>query len=202
MDLPVPQQMFDHCLNYLKGWFTPHCLDFDMLPSPSIDNTCLPYGGRVLHLDSTGKYRLGHKGIAVPIFAHQGFLDYDVANPGGVATSPHGWGATSPTGKQSGLVALGPFELVTTEFYQTDGVTYAPNDLLKAPTEDQVTGADKSTAGKLYKTKAWPGGNGSAFTIGTDATCAQVSRGVMPRDYNHRVNSLAFWTHFVIAPTN
>jgi hypothetical protein len=193
MTYTAPQQMFAHCLNYLKGWFEAAALDFAAKLSSTVDNTATPYGGRVLHLNSSGAFEMGAKGIQMPIFAHQGWLENDVANYGGAATSPYGWQSIAPTGVQSGLVAKGAYELATTEFYQADGVAYAPNDLLKAPTEDQITGADKSAAGMLFGRKYWPGGGNATFTLGTDSFCGQVSRGIMPPEYNHRTPALALW---------
>ena len=187
------QMMFDNALGYLKGWFSPTALDYEPTKlSPNVTVDPVP-GGRCLHLeDESGLFALGCKAHRMPIFGHQGSNANDVANPG-PASSAHTWYAIAPTGVMSGLVATGAYELATTEYHKGDGVTYKCNDKLHAPTEDQITGDDKTAAGKLHNRKYWPGGGNGALTPGTDQICGLVSRGILAPEYNNRVLQLAFW---------
>ena len=94
----------------------------------------------------------------------------------------------------SGLVAVMGLELETTEFDQT--VTYAYNDILHSPTDDQITGAtQKLQAGMLFKTKNWGGGGGGALTLYPDAICGVVSIPMYVNSLNQ--NALAFWPVFL-----
>jgi hypothetical protein len=183
--MPTSEQMFEHCIDELKGWPFESAVDFDAHLSPSV--TVEPiYGGSVVHLNANGQFELGCKGTQMAIFLLNRSDDYDVANPGG-----NNWVAISPTGKMSGLVACGGYELETTEFEQAVGLDYLPNDPLHSPTEDQITGTDKTMAGKLFKRRGWAGGGGGALVPGTDAICAVVSR----RNHinHHRVPVVTFW---------
>lgn len=206
MPVPAPSQIFSHCLDYLKGWYHPHAVDFVGKIDPATDPTAQPVsGGRVVHVASNtvgqapngqsqvlSLFQLGAVGTQMAIFLIQGQTDYDVSNPGAGQTDPYGWTPVAPVGFQSGLVACGAYELSTTEYDQTAGVVYNPNDVLHAPTASQITtGTDFSAAGKLFKLKNWPGGNAGAITPYTDAVCAVVSRGAF---VNHnRQGTLAFW---------
>jgi hypothetical protein len=87
--------------------------------------------------------------------------------------------------------AVGAYEFQTTEFDQTDGVVYAPNDALHSPTEAQITGSDKSAAGFLFNKRNWPGGNNGAITQYVDHVCGIVSRGAVAN--HHRQQVITFW---------
>lgn len=180
------EQMFDHALEYLKGWPMGEPLDFDAKASADVVGSI--YAGKVVHVNASGEFELGAKGFQMPIFLHQNSDDHDVANDGGGR-----WYAIAPTGKMSGVVATGGYELETSEFLTS--ATYAPNDKLKSPTEDQVTGGSEDDAGKLYKTKAWTGGGGGALTLYTDTICGCVSRAKYVNQ--HGVSMLPFWPVFL-----
>lgn len=183
--MPAPMMMFEHCLDELKGWPDEAAVDFDghLSPNVSVDPV---FGGTCVHLNQQGQFELGAKGTHMPIFLLQGSQEFDVANPGG-----SNWIAINPTGKMSGLVAIGGYELETTEFEQAAGLIYFPNDVLHAPTEDQITGPNKVMAGKLFKRNAWNGAPGTALNPAVHNICGVVSR--MNHINHHRVPVLSFW---------
>jgi hypothetical protein len=190
--MPAPMQMFEHCLDELKGWPDESAVDFDAHLSPNVSVDPV-FGGTVVHVNQQGQFELGAKGTQMPIFLLQGSHEFDVSNPGG--NTAYGWTAINPTGKMSGLVAIGGYELETTEFEQATGLHYYPNDILHAPTEDEITGPNKVMAGKLFKRKAWNGAPGTALAVYTNHVCALVSR----RDHlnHHRVPVVTFWPVFI-----
>lgn len=184
--MPAPTMPFDHALDFLKGWPSQTALDTDAKLSSSVSATAKPvYGGRVVHKNNADEFELGAKLNQMPIFLIQGSEDFDVSNQG------TDWVAIAPTGVMSGLVATGGFELQSTEF---NDVAYNVNDFLHAPTEDQITGTDKSAAGKLYNTLAWPGGGGGAVAFPTHNICGVVSK--VPALNHHRRKVISFWTVF------
>jgi hypothetical protein len=189
--MAAPTQMFTHALDHLKGWPSPSAVDFVAKLSANVTVPDSAYGGRVVHLNNSKEFELGAKVTQMPIFLIQGSNEFDVANPGDGASSPHGWTAIAPAGWMSGLVAIGAYELETTEFKTDD--TYNPNDILHSPTEDQVS--TKTDAGKLFRVKNWSGGGGGAFTVGTDLICGVVSRG--KKLNHHRVSVLSFWPVYI-----
>jgi hypothetical protein len=182
--MPGPTLMFDHALDELKGWPDEAALDFDAHLSPTVSVDPV-YGGTCVHVDANGQFALGAKGWQMPVYTLQGSQELDVSNPGG-----NEWVAINPTGKMSGLVATGAFELETTEYYQAPGVVYTPGMPLHAPTEDEITGPSKVMAGKLFATTAWNGGAGAAFAPATNV-CAVVSR--RSHVNHHRRNVVSFW---------
>jgi len=171
----------------LKGaGANPYAVDFGAQFSANITGTAYP--GRVMHLNSVGAFELGASGTQVPI--------YNAINSKGLGASNFDGASVSaiPTGRGYGLVAVAGYEIQTTEYDKTAGVVYAPNDLLHAPTEAQITG-DKTLAGTLYKTKTWPGGATGALTLYTDAVCGQVSR--PPGILNQwGQTTLSYWTFY------
>jgi hypothetical protein len=180
------EQMYEHALDYLKGWPSETALDFDAFLSADVTKENV-YGGSVVHLDSAGKFMPGATGKQVAIFLHNRADDFDVSNPGG-----NNWFPIAPNGKMSGLVAFGPYELQTTEFKaESGGNAYAPNDLLHSPDESEVGGGNEDEAGLLYKRKSWTGGSNAAIASGTDNICGVVSRAVTTNA--HGVSVLSFW---------
>ncbi len=187
--MAAPVLYFEHALDHLKGWPSPSAID--AVAKKSANVTLDPvYGGRVAHRNASNEFELGAKNHQMPIFLIQGSDSFDVSNPGG-----NNWFAIAPAGHMSGLVATGAYELETTEYDQTTGVTYAANDLLHSPTEDQITGTDKTAAGKLFKRKGWPGGSNAALVLYTDSICAIVSTGT--RVNEHRQHVLAFYPFLI-----
>lgn len=129
-------QMFDHTLDAVKGWFHMAALDFTAKLSASETGSAYVFAGRVVHLDSSGEFRLGCTGSQMAIFLLQNNTDSDVNNAGGGV-----WYPIAPAGNLTGLVAKGAYELETTEFDNTQ--TYYPNDYLRCDT------ASAEVAGKL-----------------------------------------------------
>jgi hypothetical protein len=161
--------MFDHALDYLKGWPHESGVDFDAHLSPNV--TLDPvYGGSVVHLNPEGLFELGAGGRQMPMFLNNGTRDLDVNNDGGTQ-----WYAIAPTKKLSALVASGAYELETTEFYADSNVVYTPGDILHSPTEAQVYASTKIGAGMLYKSRAYLQTD-AAFVLGADNICGVVSR--------------------------
>jgi hypothetical protein len=187
MPAAAPSQMFEHALDYPKGYPREKQLDFEAAMHADVVKSPV-YGGSCVHVELTSgvPYFLpGAKGTQMPLFLVGSDSDVDVSVPGG----DH-WTSISPAGKQVALVATGAYELATTEFLNAP-TTYSANDILHSPTEDQVTSGSEADAGKLYKTRSWTGGNAGALTLYTDSVCGVVSRGKYTNQ--HRVSVLGFW---------
>jgi hypothetical protein len=166
-------------LNAAKGWPNPHAVDFattfDSSQLAAISGN-IAFAGRVVHLDSAGKYRFGVANRHMAMFLFQNSDDPDVSNYGGDPASEAGaWVPVAPTGKIMALVACGAYELESTEFDTVQ--TYAPNQTLTA-----ATGTTLATAGVLTNQSATPY---------TNAVCGVVSRGKYTNSYGRSV--LAFW---------
>lgn len=186
----APSQMFLHTLNPLKGWPSPHALDFTGKLSANV--TVNPVNaGRVVHVSTivsgVPQLELGCVGPQMAIFLFQASNDYDVSNPGGPAGTD--WYAIAPKGINSGLVATGSYELETTEFDQAQ--TYLPNQPLRSP----ALNTDATNGGILTNQ-----GIGVASTHSfTAAFCGVVSRGVYRNAYGQL--ALAFWPIYNPHPT-
>jgi len=170
--MAAPRQMTANTLNALKGWPQPAAVDFHTEFAESISSVVL--AGSVVHLNASGKYELGVGTDSVmPLFTFNNSDDPDVVNEGGDPATEKGvWVAINPTGQAMALVAVGPYELVSTAY--VDGA-YEPND----PLTSDKAGAD---AGKL-----------KVGTLYTDMIVGLVSRGVVDNGYGH--NAVAFWPH-------
>lgn len=180
--MAAPRQSTAHQLDAIKGWPSPHAVDFHAKLSANV--TIDPvYAGRCAHLNSAGEYEMGVSSAAgnidMPIFLFQNSDDPDVANDGGDAATEAGvWVPTAPTGKIMGLVAAGAYELFSTEFEpEATAGTYAPNDPITA-TADNTTAL---TGGRLTKL------NVAAYN---DHVVGVVSRALITR---YGKSCLAFW---------
>ena len=179
----VPRQMTAHTLEAPKGWPRPHAVDFTAKISANV--TIDPvFAGRVVHLNASGEFEMGLPDVVreahMPIFLYQNSDDPDVENPGGdPATVAGAWVAIAPTGKISGLVANGAYELETTEFEPaaTAGA-YVPGDALSATADN----TNAVTGGRITR-------NGIAAY--QEPLCGVVSRGVFTN--SHSQSALAFW---------
>jgi hypothetical protein len=182
----APDLMFEHGLDVKKGWFDMASLDYSAKLSSSVTFT-LPRG-RVVHLElASGKevFLPGVSGSHMAIFLLNGATDADVSNPGTTAGGKFMHQAVSPTGKLSGLVATGGYEIATTEFDADQ--TYNPGDLLTAGTST----SNAATGGVLT--------NQSAVQY-VNAVCGVVSSGAAK---NHNgVQTLSFWSVYLPAGTN
>jgi len=183
--------MFDHTLDACKGWFHEAALDHSAKLNSSVTIDPVEQG-RVVHLDASGTYSMGCKTSFMSIFLLNSSNDPDVANPGGDY-----WQAVAPTGKLSGLVATGGYELESSEYLVT-GVTYAPGQYLGAMAAD----ADATTGGALSNEDD-NGVSSSDITAGTllnhpykgsgtdQAVCGVCSAAIA--ENSHGVNVLRFW---------
>jgi hypothetical protein len=167
-------QMIAETLNGLKGWPRPLAVDFAAKIDSSVTDRLPP--GTVAHVSDAGTYLPGVGDLNVmPLFLFQASDDPDVSNYGGDAATDRGvWVPITPSGAVMGLVAIGAYELVTTNY--DDQVDYNPNDMLTSPT---TTGGGIN-AGMLTQ-----------GTLGTNLICGVVSRGIVDNGYGY--NALAFW---------
>ena len=179
--MPAPDQMFEHGLDVKKGWFGMTSLDHAAKMASGVAYA-VP-AGRVVHLNSVGAFEPGVAGTQMGVFLIAGSNAADVSNPGTTAGGLFMHQAISPTGVVSGLVATGGYEIATTEFAN---LSYAPNDLLKAP----VSGG-AAVEGVLS--------NASVIPYVT-AVCGVVSTG---KATNHNgVSTLSFWPVYLPAGTD
>ncbi len=171
--------MTTHMLNPRKGWPSQHAIDFDALFDSSqlaAITGGVAFAGRVVHLDTAGKFRFGVANRQMAMFLFTDSDAHDVSNYGGdPATEAGAWVAVAPTGKMVALVACGSYELESTEFDSEQ--TYPPNTTLTA-----ATGTTLATCGVLTNQAAVPY---------TNAVCGVVSKGVYTNSYGKSV--LAFW---------
>lgn len=158
-----PPQMFDHVLDHLKGWPSPYALD----KSADVADGETIIQGQVMSLDANANFVAGLVCGGVAVFALNGSSDFDVVGDDGNLV-----GGGTATARQSGLVALGPFELESTEYDTAD--TFAPNDVLTSPEPGQ------SNAGRIQL--------GVAFT---DTICGVVSDGTLLNE--NRKSVIRFW---------
>lgn len=140
--MAVPEQMFAHGLDVKKGWFDMASLDYSTKLSTAV--TFDVKRGRVVHLNTNGEFVPGAHKTCPAVFLLNGSDDADVSNPGhnspmSAANFMHI--AVAPTGKMSGLVATGGYEISSTEFVTAN--TYTPGDLLSVTTK---TGAGSTLA--------------------------------------------------------
>jgi len=172
--------MYTHALDYLKGWFSPYAIDIAGKMDAAVTADPI-YSGRVVCVTSldadnkTVRFKPGAVGHAMPIFLINGTDQLDVNNYGGTSTTTY-WTAIAPAGTLSGLVAIGSYELQTTEFDTTQ--TYVVNDLLRAVRSDSVS----ATAGTLTN---------ASVTLYTTLVCGVVSRGKTTNALGQTV--LSFW---------
>ena len=139
--MAAPDLMFEHGLDVKKGWFDMASLDYDAKLASAV--TFDVPRGRVVHVDSDGAFRPGAHNTGVAIFLLNGSADADVSNPGTTAAGNFMHKAIAPSGKMSGLVATGGYEISTTEFDSSR--TYAPGDLLTAT----ASNTDATTGGVI-----------------------------------------------------
>jgi hypothetical protein len=113
----TPAQMFDHELNPCKGWPSPYAVD---KVKPIAAGEPVIRSGRVVHIDPTADafklgcpYTGGDTFAPMPIFAFPNSADFDVSSDVGNISG----------GNLVGLVAVGAYELESTEFL---GVGFTP----------------------------------------------------------------------------
>lgn len=179
----APDLPFEHGLDIKKGWFDMASLDYSAKLG-TVGYT-LPRG-RVVHVEHAGGQEVflpGVRATDVAIFLLNGSADADVSNPGTTASGKFMHQAIAPTGKLSGVVATGGYEIDSTEFDSSQ--SYAAGDLLTAPLG--VTAGDAATGGLLTNVS----GEGSV-TQYVDPVVGVVSSG---KHTNHNgVSTLSFWS--------
>jgi hypothetical protein len=169
--MSTPDQVFDHRLNPLKGWPSPYAVDKSANLSDSVTAADVR-DGMVLSLNASGEFALGLAANAMPIFALNDGTDFDVNGDDGNVFAGKG----AAQAKMSGLVAVGGFEIETTEFDTTG--TYLPNQALTSPAPGD-TDAGKVKPGTFYE----------------DTICAVVSDGESTDAHKNSV--VRCWPYFL-----
>jgi len=183
-----------------KGWPQVSVLDTG---APVDDgDLAIVKGGSCVHVNDSYRYEAGASGVQMPLFLARSPTAFDVAtdrhNSHGVAVTPRGY--------IQALVGKGDFELESSQFDSTK--SWKPNDPIVSPTKSQISGADKSDAGRLFKTRHWNGGSDAAVQPNVDKIVGVASWGLrttaqgpvtspaFTSPYGHSV--LAFWPVFTI----
>jgi hypothetical protein len=179
--MPAPDLLTEHGLDVKKGWFDMASLDYSAKLAGAV--TFAVPRGRVVHVDTDGNFRPGAHAKNIAIFLLNGSEDADVSNPGTTAAGNFMHRAIAPTGKMSGLVATGGYEIATTEYNISR--TYVPGDLLTAT----ASNTDSATGGVV--TNAGSGSDGKVKQY-INPVVGVVSSGATK---NHNgINSLSFWS--------
>lgn len=176
-----PDLMFEHGIDAKKGWFDMASLDYAAKLAPAV--TFDVPRGRVVHVNADNEFEMGAHVTAPAIFLLNGELDFDVSNPGTTAGGLFMHRAIAPTGTMSGLVALGGYEIDSTEVDASQD--YAPGELLTAGNSNTVL----ATGGVLTNVGT---GAGSRVQQYVDPVVGIVSSG---KHTNHNsVTTLSFWS--------
>ena len=161
----VPNQMYDHELNPLKGWFHMHSLD----KSATLAAGETIYAGSVCYLNSAGAFRSGLPENVLGMFAFPNSTDFDVSADVGNIQSQN----------LMALPTTGAYEVQTTEFDER----YAYN------VNDYLTAWDTQKDGYLaaYRGQVYPG------TPYEDTLVGIVSAGAATNDFGKQI--LTLWTY-------
>ena len=185
--MPAPNLLTENGLDVKKGWFDMASLDYAAKLSSSV--TFPVQRGRVVHVNSNGDFVPGAHETCPAIFLLNGSEDADVSNPGTTAAGNFMHLAVAPTGKLSGLVATGGYEISTTEFVA--GNTYQPGDLLSVTTKTGANNTVAVTDGRLTNYNV---------TQYTTPVVGVVSSGA---GKNHNgIQALSFWCVWLPGATN
>lgn len=135
--MALPKLITSKGMDVKKGWFDMSSLDYSAKMDATV--TAVVPAGSVVHLTAAGDFTPGASNTQPAIFLIQGNDDPDVANPGGAGLDRSQFlhVPVAPTGKMSGLVATGGYEIASTAFDASE--TYAPGDLLTAGNDGQLT---------------------------------------------------------------
>lgn len=171
----APKLITEQGMDVKKGWFDMSSLDYSAKLSANV--TFDVPAGRVVHLDTAGEFRPGAHVTGVALFLLNGSTDADVSNPGTTAAGNFMHKAISPTGKMSGLVATGGYEISSSEF--DSSLTYVPGQLLTAT----ASNTNATTGGRITN---------ASVTQFVTPVVGVVSSG---KAKNHnQVFALSFWT--------
>ena len=167
-------------LNALKGWPQQSAVDFEAHMDSAITDR-VPAGACV-SLNTSLRFVLGcddASGNPMPMFLFHASDDPDVALDAPDPSTEKGvWVPISATGVNMALVAVGAYELVSTNWDTTiPAASYLPNLKLTSPM------APAADAGVI-----------TLGTLGTNVICGVVSRGVVNNGYG--TDALAFWPWF------
>lgn len=211
-----PGQMFTRTLDALKGWPSPTAVDISGTISSNVTADCV-YSGRCVHVASvvqggagtpspgnnvpTPVFEMGANIRKMACFLWVGLDGYDVYNPGvpagvplgGNTANPAAWVPIRPSGTVMALVAIGAYELETTEFDTAQ--TYSPNQLLRAVVLNNSTDGGKLTnqdasGGQALSTSSVLA-YGDPSIAAWDSPVGVVSRGKYTN--KNGISSLAFW---------
>lgn len=162
----VPNQMYDHELNVLKGWFAGmHFLDHS---GPIADGETI-LAGSVVYKDGAGEFRSGNPDNTLAMFAWPNSADFDVSADVGNIQSFN----------LTALPVTGAYEVQTTEF--ETALTYNVNDYLGAHFPGKPN-YSASELGKIYVGVPY-----------VDTIVGIVSKGATENDFKKEVVSL--WTY-------
>lgn len=177
--MSAPIQMTAQTLNALKGWPQLNAVDFVAPLDATITERIPP--GSVVHLSSTLTFLPGvGNSVVMPMFTFFASDAQEVANPGGDPTADKEvWIPGTPSGGMLALVAIGSYELVSTNYNTAVAGSLVPNALLTSPT---------TTGGGVNR------GQLTTATIKTDTVVGVVSRGIVDNGYGY--NAVAFWPWF------
>jgi len=186
-------QMTDHTLEGVKGWPNPHAIDCEAkISAATITAVTDPSAGRVVSgrcvsLNGSDEFQLGlFANTSMPMFIFPNSDDPDVSLAyGAPATAAGGWVPIAPTGVAMALVAVGAYELATTEF--DTALTYVSGEPLKTMGATNVNGANQNVddCGKLK----------NAAVPYVDVVVGVVAKSRTPTSAtnSHGQAELAFW---------
>lgn len=163
----VPNQMYDHEANVLKGWWHPHAVD----KSAPVAEGEVILAGRICYLDAAGNFRLGLPDNVVGCFAWPNSTDYDVSADVGNIQSEN----------LMALPTIAAYELYTTEF--DDSYTYNVNDHLTA-WDSQLSGYVAAKKGLVRPADPY-----------YQTLVGVVTEGVKENEFKKSVLSL--WTYYL-----
>ena len=132
------QQMYTHELNPVKGWWDEHALDKSAVANVSTGGVI--YRGMVMSLNASGEFVKGLGVGAMPIFAFNASDDLDAVVETGSMIGPGNGGVSLGANRASmvGVVAIGGYELQSTEYDTDDEASMLPNTPLTSPAPGQA----------------------------------------------------------------
>lgn len=182
-----PRQVYTHKLDAIKGYYEMYAVDYQAPLSSNV--TFAPvFAGRVVHLNSIQQFEMGCVGDEMPMYLLKNSDNPDVGagNPGGspVNTTTGGWVPIFPSGVMNALVAVGAYELESTEFDPAQ--TYLTNQPLRAQAlnSDSVNGGLLTNQGVVKAESSTP--QSATAIVGI------VSRPPYQRQ-SDRPNMIGFW---------
>lgn len=183
----APDKIAEHLFNAISGvsMASPH--SFRYVAKISSNVTATVYPGRIVHLNSSGEFELGHSGGELPMILVNGPSDPGANRAS--ATASGGFAAQSfNAGKWTAIPCTAAAEVETTEFDTSK--TYLPNQMLAAVASNSL-----ATGGRI--SNALGTGTSNVSDPFTDAICGIVSAGT--RQIQTGISRLRFFTYFLPA---